>query len=234
MIPNTWNRENYDTFLQYLQSISDFKYKNFHSKLIGNDNLYGVRTPDLKIIAKEIAQGDYISFIKCNNKIIYEEQLLYGLVLGYIKVPFNSLLEMLDEFIIYNNNWAINDITCANMKAFKKNKEDGLFYIHKCINSDNPWSIRFGIVLLLDFYVNDNYIDEIFSICDDIQNDEYYVKMAIAWLISICYIKCRNQTIKYLNCNKLDKWTYNKAIQKIIESKRISKEEKEILKKLKR
>lgn len=234
MIPNIWNKSTYNNFLEYLQSISDSQYKIFHSKLIGSDNLYGVRTPNLKKIAKEIAHTDYLSFIKYNSKTIYEEKILYGLVLGYIKVPFQTRLNLLDEFLPYIDNWAINDIVCANMKSFKMNMKEGLTYIYKCVNDKNPWIIRFGLVLLLDFYISADYIEEIFSICDKLQNDQYYVKMAIAWLISICYIKCKKQTIQYLNHNKLDDWTYNKAIQKMIESTRISKEEKNALKLLKR
>lgn len=234
MIPERFTKENYDNFLEYIYSLRDLNYKQFHSKLIMSDKLIGVRTPELKKIAFTIAKNDYVSFIKYNKKETYEEKVLYGLVLGYIKTDFNDVLAQLDIFIPFIDNWAINDIVCANLKVFKKNQEDGYQFILKCLKSNNPWCIRFGLVLLLDFYINENYIDNILGICNSLKNDEYYVKMAIAWLLSICYIKYREKTLKFLKTTKIDDWTYNKTIQKIIESKRISNEEKFNLKKLKR
>lgn len=234
MIPEKFTKENYKEFLNYLYSLQDLKYKKFHSKLILDDNLIGIRTPELKIIASNIAKYDYKSFIKYNSKQTYEEKVLYGLVLGFLKIDFNNRLELLKEFIPSIDNWAINDIVCANLKSFKKEQEIGYQFIENCLKDDNPWSIRFGLVLLLDFYINDKYIEKILNICNSIKNDNYYVKMAIAWLLSICYIKYKEKTFKYFKTTTIDNWTYNKAIQKIIESKRIPKEEKLQLKKLKR
>lgn len=234
MIPEYFNKKTYKVFLDYLNSLQDFKYKEFHSRLIMDTNLIGVRTPELKRIASIIAKGDYEGFIKYNTKSNYEEKVLYGLVLGYVKIAFKRRLELIYEFIPYIDNWAINDIVCANMKCFKKNQSDGYWFIKDCLSSTNPWSVRFGLVLLIDFYINDNYIDEIFIICNSIKSDHYYVKMAIAWLLSICYIKYRDKTLSFLKNNNLDDWTYNKTIQKIIESARIEKQEKINLKKLKR
>lgn len=234
MIPKQFTEENYDAFLEYIYSLQDLNYRKFHSKLIMSDNLIGVRTPELKKVASIIAKNDYIGFIKYNRKTTYEEKILYGLVLGYIKTDFNDILEQLDIFIPFIDNWAINDIVCANLKCFKKYQEDGYTFILNCLKSSNPWAIRFGLVLLLDFYINEDYIDNILEICNSLKNDEYYVKMAIAWLLSICYIKYKEKTLEFLKTTKIDNWTYNKTIQKIIESKRISNEEKITLKKLKR
>ena len=234
MIPDYFDKKTYKVFLDYLYSLQDIKYRQFHSKLIMSDNLIGIRTPELKRIASLIAKRDYKGFIKFNSKTLYEEKVLYGLVLGYIKVDFNIRLELLREFIPYVDNWAINDIVCANMKCFNNNQEEGYVFILECISSDNPWIVRFGIVLLLNFYINDNYIDKILDICNTIKSDDYYVRMAIAWLISICYIKYKNKTLNFLKQTKIDDWTYNKAIQKIIESTRVEIDEKIELKKLKR
>jgi len=234
MIPEYFTEETYKVFLEYLYSLQDLKYKEFHSKLIMDDNLIGVRTPELKRIASIIARTDYIGFIKYNTKNTYEEKVLYGLVLGYLKIDFQCCLELLKDFIPFIDNWAINDIVCANMKCFKMNQEEGYKFIIDCLRSNNSWSIRFGLVLLLDFYINDNYIDKILDICNTIKSDEYYVKMAVAWLLSICYIKYKEKTLSFLKTTTIDDWTYNKAIQKIIESTRVEKLEKLNLKKLKR
>lgn len=234
MIPEIFTKENYKNFLEYLYTLQDLKYKEFHSKLIIDDNLIGIRTPELKRIASIIAKQDYIGFIKYNTKQTYEEKVLYGLVIGYLKIDFEERLNLLKGFIPFIDNWAINDIVCANLKSFKKNQNDGYAFILKCIENPNPWAIRFGLVMLLDFYINDNYIDKIFDICNSIKNDEYYVKMATAWLLSICYIKYKEKTLKFLDTTTIDNWTYNKAIQKMIESTRVSKSEKFDLKNLKR
>lgn len=229
-----WNKESYHEFIIYLKSLQDPKYLEFHSKLLNdNINLIGIKTPILKKMAKEISKGDYLDFIKCNNHNFYEEIIIHGLIIGYVKEPFDDILCMLNEFLKYNTNWAINDIVCANLKIFKKNIDDGYNYILKLIESDKPFDKRFGIVLLLDFYINDKYIDKILDLTKNICDDNYYVKMAVAWLISICYIKYPAKTIILLKKKRLNDWIHNKAIQKIIESTRIDKEQKEALRTLK-
>lgn len=228
-----WNKDNYNKFIDYLFTLEDLKYKEFHSKIILSDNLIGIKTPILKMIAKNICKGDYKTFIKLNKHIYYEETIIHGLIIGYLK-DFKEIIDLLDEFIPYVNNWAINDIVCANMKIFKKNQEEGFNIIKKYIKTNNPFQIRIGIVLLLDFYINDKYIDEIFKIVNNIKNDNYYVKMANAWLLSICYIKYKEKTYEFLLNNNLDKFTFNKTISKICDSKRVDIKDKELLKKIRK
>ena len=228
-----WNKDNYNEFINYLFTFEDLKYKEFHSKLILSNNLIGIRTPLLKEIAKKISKGDYKTFIKLNKHKFYEETIIHGLIIGYL-TDFNESLSLLDNFIPYVDNWAINDIVCANMKIFKKYQKIGFNKILKYIDSNNPFQIRIGIVLLLDFYINDKYIDKIFEIVDNIHNDNYYVRMANAWALSICYIKYKEKTYNYLLNNNLDKFTFNKTISKICDSKRVDIKDKEKLKKIRR
>ena len=223
----------YDKFLEYLYSLEDNKYREFSSKLIFDSNIIGIRTPILKQIAREISVSDYNYFILNNTHKTYEENMLEGLVLGYLKIDFNNVIDLLNNFVKYIDNWAVCDQTAANLKIFKKNKDKGLNAIKKYLKDKNYWINRFGYVLLLDYYIEDKYLYEIFKFFDDYK-DEYYVKMSIAWLISTCYIKYKDKTIEYLKNNTLDDWTFNKAIQKIIESKRVSLKDKEYLKGLKR
>lgn len=236
LIKEEWVKEDYQEFLVYLFSYQDEQYRLFHGKLLKNDNIVniGVRTPVLKKIAKEISKGNYESFIKCIKHQYYEEDVIYGFILGYIKVCFEKRIELLDEFLPFIDNWATNDLVCSNLKVFKKVPEEGLQYIRTCLCSDNSWTVRFGLVLLLDFYINDNYIDTILDICKHLKHDDYYVLMALAWLISICYIKYPKKTLKLLKIGNLDDFTHNKAIQKIIESTRVEKIEKERLRGMKR
>lgn len=233
LIKENWTKKDYKQFSEYLYILEDKGYKEFHSKLTYNTNIIGIRVPILKEISKNISKGNFLGFIKLVTNNTYEEWLIFGLIIGYSKVDFKNKLNLLDKYITNIDNWASCDTVCANMKDFKKNKELGYKYILKLIKTNEVWSVRVGLVLLLDFYINEEYLDNIFSICDSIKLDEYYVKTAISWLISICYIKYPKNTLKYLNNNKLDKFTHNKAIQKIIESARVSKEEKNNLRTLK-
>ncbi len=234
LVKELWTKKDYKEFVSYLKNLEDKKYRDFHSKLTLNNNIIGINVPTLKDISKKIVKGNFGSFINLVVNNTYEEWLIFGLIIGYSKIDFNEKLELLDKYIVNIDNWASCDIVCANMKDFKKNQESGYEYILKLIESNSLWHIRVGLVLLLDFYINDQYLNKIFKICDSIKSDEYYVLMAIAWLLSICYIKYPKETLKYLNNNKLDKFTFNKTIQKIIESTRVSIVDKNKLRKMKR
>ena len=222
-----WDKENYSVFLNDLYKKGDRGYKEFHSSLgIDNSYLIGINSPTLKEIAKEISNTDYLSFIKFNTHGTYEERMIHGLLLGDIKDDFTTILSMLKDFIPYIDNWALCDATAANLKVTRKNLKCAFPFVQECLNDGNSWSQRLGFVLLLDYYINDEYIDIILDLCNRHETDEYYVKMAIAWLISACYIKQKEKTIKFLKSNNLSPWIQNKAIQKIRESKRVSEEEK--------
>lgn len=216
----------YDKLISYLKENADLKYKNFHSSLV-KDNIIGVRTPILKKIAKEISKGDYLSFFKQNKHVYYEECVLHGLVIGYLKLPCDEILKLIDDFLPFNNNWATNDITVSNLKIFKKMDFD---VVLKYINDKDPFAIRFGLVIILSYFINDENIDKILSICNNIKSDNYYVQMANAWVISVCFIKQRDKTYPFLLNNNLDNFTLNKAIGKICDSYRVSIDDKKKLK----
>lgn len=219
-----------DDFYEKLYSLQDLKYKEFHQKLIKKE-IIGIRTPKLKEIAKKISKHNYIEYINNCKHRYYEDTIIHGLIITYLNIDFNEIIALFDDFIPYIDNWATCDIVVSNFKIFKKNKEIGYKKIFEYVNSNNEFEIRVGLVLLLNYYIEPKYLNKIFAICDGIKNKEYYCEMAIAWLISICYIKYPNETYKYLLNNKLDKWTYNKTISKIVESNRVSN--KEEIKKLK-
>ncbi len=227
----TYNKKQYPELIKDLYKNKDEKYKQFHSKLLKNNNikLIGIRTPELKKLAKEISKNDYKGFIKQNTHKTYEECVLHGLVLGYIKIEEDELFKLIDEFIPYIDNWATNDLTVSNLKQFKK---INIEKIDKYLNSNNPWEIRFGLTLILSYYIKEENLNKIFSICDSITNTHYYVQMANAWLVSTCFIKYPNETLKYLKKCKLDKFTKNKSISKICDSYRVSLNDKNEVKKL--
>ena len=215
-------------------SLADEKYKEFHSGLCPNtNNIVGVRVPILRNYAKELVKE---GFEKNYNKIqteYYEEIMLKGMMIGLEKMDIDTKLTYIKEFIPYIDNWAVCDIFVAAQKI--KEKEKFYNFIQKYLeNNKTEFEIRFGLVSLLDYYIDKEHIQEIFKITDKIKRDEYYIEMAIAWLISICYIKFPKETEEYLNNNKLSDFAYNKSIQKIIESTRVDEQVKNKLRKMKR
>lgn len=232
LIRDTWKKEDYDNFIKYLFEIRDIDYRDFHSGL-GINDVIGIRTPVLKNIAKEISKGNYIEFLSLMENNYYEEITLYGFIVCNIK-DFDISVLYLDKYKDRINNWASCDLFCSGYKIIKKNKDYFWKYINNNINSDNLWIRRLCFVFILSYYVEDKYLDDIFMLCDKYNTFDYYVEMAVAWLISICYIKYGDKTLEYIKNNKLNDFTHNKVISKIRDSYRISKGDKEFLNGLKR
>ena len=161
--------------------------------------------------------------------------MLQGLLIGLAKKEdINNILQYVEDYIPKIDNWAICDVFCAGLKITQKNKKEVWKFIKKYLKSNKEFEIRFGIVMILDYFIDEEYLKKDFEIFDQIQHEGYYVKMAIAWAVSICLIKYYDETIKYLKKARIDNWTYNKAIQKAIESYRISDEKKQNLRKMKK
>ena len=231
---NTWDEVQYNKLINYLNNIGEEKYKDFNSKLVLTKyKMYGIKVPILRDIAKKISKTNIISFLDIVKSNSYEEVMIEGLVISYIK-EVDLCVKYFNKFINKIDNWAICDTCISFMKIVNKNKELFLKQIKKYIESKNEYVVRVGVVLLLNYYIEDGYIDLVFDIIDSINREDYYINMAIAWLVSVCFVKYRNKTFKYLNDNKLNRFTYNKSIQKIIESYRVSLEDKEILRSMKR
>ena len=217
--------------LDELMKYKDNDLKNFNEKLKINNSL-GVKTPILKMIAKDMVKNnDYQSFIDSKHSY-HEENMIHMFILSNIKdkeYVYNELDKMVPTF----DNWAVCD-SLMNIKIISKNREFFFPLIEKYKNSDKEFEIRFSVVMLLDHYVIDEYINRIFKIIEEVKNDYYYTKMAIAWLVAELMIKQRDKCLDYLKISKLDDFTFNKAIQKMNESFRISDEDKKYLKTLRR
>ena len=223
--------QDYNKFIEYLFSLKDDEYQKFNQKIVKTDNIIGIRLPILKNIAKIIAKNDYLGFIKNNKHQYSEEIMLHGLVITYLKIDFNESIKLFDEYIKYIDSWATCDSVVMNYKIVSKNLDICLIKIKEYLKSDKPFVKRVGIVLLF-YYLNDDYIDEVLKLINSIKSEDYYVKMANAWLISICLVKYYDKTVKFLKSCQLDDWTYNKALQKAIESYRIK--DKDTLRKMKK
>ena len=212
----------------------DKTYKDFNQKQIPNiNNILGVRVPVLRKISKEIYKNNWQDFLKQEPQY-FEEAMLQGMVIGLIKDEPNTILEYIETFIPQIDNWAVCDCFCSSLKFTKNNKELVWDFLQKYLNSSEEYEIRFVLVMLLNYYIEEKYLDEIFKIIENYQYNDYYAHMGAAWLISICYIKYQEETTKYLLNSKIDIKTYNKSIQKIIESNKIDKITKEKLKILKK
>lgn len=223
--------------IEQIKNISDEKYREFHKSICpGVDQIIGVRIPKLRNYAKELLKK-----YKCQDLLniledeYYEEIMLKGMLIGLNqKENIEETIKRIKKFVPEINNWAICDTFCAGLKTTKKNKEKIWEIIKKYLESKQEFEIRFAVVMILDYYIEEKYLKEIYKICDKIKHEGYYVKMAVAWCLSICLIKYYDQTIEYLNNCHLDDFTYQKSIQKAIESYRITKEQKEELKKMKK
>lgn len=218
-----------------LFNMQDKKYKEFHSRLSPNvDNIIGVRVPVLRNYAKELIKKYKQEEIKIGDKY-YEELLLQGMIIGLQnKENIENIIVKVNKFVPKINSWGVCDTFCAGLKISKKYQKEMFKVIEKYLKSNKEYELRFAIVMLLDYYINDEYIDTVLKTLNKIKSDKYYVQMANAWAISICLVKYYEKTVEFLgNCN-LDNFTYNKAIQKAIESYRITDKQKENLRKMKR
>lgn len=220
---------------QDLFAMQDLKYKEFHGSLCPDmDNIIGVRIPKLREYAKELYKSNNLKDIKIEDKY-YEELVIQGMLIGFqTKEPIEEIIKQVEEFIPKINSWAVCDTFCAGLKITKKYPTEMFKVIKKYLKSTQEYQVRFAIVMLLDYYINDQYIDQVLQILDNVKLDNYYVQMANAWAISICLIKYYNKTLDFLNATKIDDFTYNKGIQKALESYRITNDQKEYLRTLKR
>lgn len=219
-----------------LFELSDEKYKKFHSGICpGIKNIIGVRVPVLREYAKKLAkENDIQVLLKQIDDEYYEEIMLQGIIIGLSKQNVNEIKIYMEEFIPKIDNWAVCDVFCSGLKITRKYKKEVWAFLQKYLESNKEFEIRFAIVMIINYFIEAEYLSEDFKIFDSITSTEYYVQMAVAWAISVCLVKFYDETIKYLENCKLDNFTYNKAIQKALESYRLSDDQKEVLRSKKR
>lgn len=217
-----------------LFELQDLKYRDFHAKLmptIDKEKVIGVRTPALRSYAKQFGKTEEAKeFIKVLPHKYYEENNLHGMLLEQIK-DYDELIIELEKFLPHIDNWATCDL--LSLRIVEKNLEDFLGKINKYIKSDQPYTIRFGISMLMKHYLDDNFKIEYANKVAAVQSEEYYVNMMRAWYFATALAKQYDSIIPFIEEKKLDVWTHNKAIQKSIESYRIIPEQKEYLRTLK-
>lgn len=213
-----------------LISLSENKYREFSSALVPNsDNMLGVRLPKLRKLASEIAVTDGISCLD-GDDIYFEETMLRGMVIGALKIDTKKRLELISGFVPLINNWSVCDSFCASLKFIRKNKELMWDFIEPYCRSDKEFYKRFGAVIMLDYFVDEEYIEYTLKRLSEIKTTEYYSSMAVAWAVSVCYVKFPKETKAFLLSGVLDDDTYNRTIRKICDSYRVQKADKDFLK----
>lgn len=212
----------------------DLKYKTFHSKIVPDTHykIIGVRLPEIRKIVKEINSEKEIYKFLDSKHVYYEEYLIHGLLLSKIKNE-DEFYSRLNEYLPFIDNWAICDTASASIKKQAKNKE--LLYKNLLVwlNSDKVYTVRFGIVCLLNYFCEPKNTDNLIYIILKIKFGEYYIDMAVAWLLSVMLVKDYEKTARFLEEKTLPRFIHNKAIDKARDSFRIEKEKKEYLKTLK-
>ena len=221
-------------FKEELLALQDISYADFQAKLTPNiprELFIGVRVPELRKLAKKLSKEPEASkFLKDLPHKYYDENILHGLLISEMK-DYDACLVAVDDFLPYVDNWAVCDI--MSPKIFKKNKTALLEKIKEWSASEKTYTCRFGIEMLMSHFLDEDFKPEYLEIPASVKSEEYYVKMMIAWFFATALAKQWDATIKYLEDQRLDRWTHNKAIQKARESRRITPKEKEYLKSLK-
>ena len=223
--------------LEILKSI-DPSYKEFSAKLIPNidsELILGLRAPMARKIAKSFVYTDEgEKFLSSLPHKYHDENIVHAYMLGLLKCSREQMSKYLVEFLPHVSSWAVCDTLCASIKGFFKDLNLAYPFLMDCISSGKTYFIRFGLVCLLDYYINDEYIDRLVFIVKQIKSDEYYVNMALAWLISIMLIKQYDKALPLITNGTLERWVNNKAIQKAVDSYQIPQEQKTYLKRFKK
>lgn len=214
-----------------LYNLQDIGYRDFQSKLIPDVDIsyfVGVRTPDLRKLAKLAAKREDIDeFLSDLPHELFDENQLHAFIISEIK-DYERCLAHVESFLPYVNNWA----TCDQMtpKAFKRNKEQLLPNIYNWIDSGKTYSIRFGIKMLMDLFLGEDFNISYAEKVASVKSEEYYVNMMVAWYFATALAKNYDEVVPFIENKRLEKWTHNKAIQKSVESYRITDDQKEYLK----
>ena len=216
-----------------LFAIQDLAYRDFQAKLmptVNKETVIGVRTPSLRTYAKKFGKTDNVSaFLEVLPHKYYEENNLHGLLIEQIKA-YPSCIAALDRFLPYIDNWATCDMIA--LRTVKNHLDIFIQEVYRWIASAHPYIVRFGIGMLMRYYLDEQFKPEYPKKVAEVKSDEYYVNMMRAWYFATALAKQYDQIIPYLEEKRLDTWTHNKTIQKAIESYRITPEQKSYLRTL--
>lgn len=222
------------SILDKLYELQDIEYAEFQSKLtpsVPRDRFIGIRVPALRKLAKELAKGEEKdTFLQELPHYHYEENMLHGFLIAEIK-DYDRCLNEIERFLPYVDNWAVSDT--MSPKVFSRHKDELIIRIKEWIASDETYTCRFGMCMLMRYYLDEDFKEEYLKLPAAVRSEEYYVNMMAAWYYATALAKQWEATVPYIEERKLDKWVHNKTIQKARESYRITPDQKEYLKTLK-
>jgi 3-methyladenine DNA glycosylase AlkD len=210
--------------------------KEFSKKIVvpRDHEVIGIRTPVMRIFAKEICGGDWRSYLNETDDVYHEDMIIRGFVIAQAEMDTDERSELIRRFIPKMDNWAICDTFCSALKVNKKNSGLMWEFITPYLDTDDEFQIRFAVAMMIFHFVNAEYVKDIIVCMEAIEHPAYYVKMAVAWCLSTCFIKFPEQTMKYLENNTLDDFTFGKTLSKITDSFRVSDDMKNTIRKMRR
>lgn len=225
-----------DELRQWLLNEAADEYKKFSAGLIpGCDNMLGVRIPVLRGKAKEIARGDFRAFLSESEDLYFEETMIAGMVIGYARIDIDERITLFADFIPRISNWSVNDCVCSTIKLKPYEYEPFWDFLMGYKDSMKEYEIRVVAVMMMDQYLIPEYIDRVLSVLNELHDEAYYASMGIAWALATAYAKFPEKTLALLKgLNSFSDVTFNRAIQKMTESYRVAKEDKQMLREMKR
>lgn len=224
-----------DNIRDYLLKLQNNSLKDFSSIITKSKHqIIGVSIPTLRKVAKQIVSENPVDFLNNNPMQYYEEVMLQGFVIGYSKLSSETKFEYLKTFIPQIADWSECDCVVSTLKFFKNNLSDSFEFLTKYFNSGKEFEKRFAIVSYMDYFLVEDYFDVVLNLLLDVKSEFYYVNMAVAWALSVCFVKDFDKTLCKFKESSLDKFTFNKTIQKCKESFRLSNEQKQLLTSIKK
>ncbi len=220
-----------------LEALAEKEYREFTQSLVpGSRPMLGVRIPDQRKLAQEIAKEDWQEYLDRAVDDSFEEVSLQGFVTGYVKADYETVLPYIRKYVAKINDWSLCDCFCATLKIVKKHKPEFKEVLREYAGKDEEFAQRFVAVMLMSYYLEAEDVEETLDMLDNLKHPGYYCKMGVAWAVATAMAKQRDKVWQYMQegNNTLDDFTYNKAIQKMMESYRISDGDKKILRTMKR
>ena len=216
---------------QELESLADPAYKAFNESLLpGVKTAYGIRLPQMRQVAKTLLRQDPVGFLEHFQPNCYEETQLRGLVIGGMKLPWEEKCPLVEDFLPRIDNWAVCDTFCGSLKPRSPQDVPLMWeFLKPLYASDEEYKARFAAVMQLSHFVDAAHLEEGLGLLGQVRHPGYYAKMAVAWALSVWFVKFPQETESLLAQRAFDPWVQNKAIQKVRESRRVSKEDKDRL-----
>lgn len=243
---------------EQILELAEPSYQQFSSKLLpGTERIAGIRLPLLRKLAKQQLKKDWRAYLEevlelpeplksskyskssealdaLAKEELFEEIMFQGMLIGYAPLGLEERFSFLDRFIPKIDNWSVCDSVCTTMKFAKEYPKETWDFLQKYVHSEKEYEIRFAVVMYINYFIREDYFRGVLKELNEIRHPAYYVKMAVAWAVSMCYVFNTEETEAFLETCGLDDFTYNKSIQKIIESRQVDRQEKERLKSRKR